>query len=333
MAGSEHQGAGAVYQRGGVRLRAGAVVALFAAASLGTAPSAVAAASDCAEGACPVTVEVTKSEKSTATTTTTSTSTSTVTTTTTASSTEEAGTIFLDNATGTPSADVRPTVVSEAQRVAQIAAGIRRDIYQGIPQIGCGGAVPAAPCPEPEQAGTTPAVQQAGMTTTATTTTARTNTTRQTRVSVQELAVRAKGKIKLPKPQIGSAPCTTEGCVGRVGVPVWMWTQELPTESASASAGGRTVKVSSKISKVTWDLGDGRTITCAGSGTPYKESKGWATSPDCGVPGGYTKMGHYNVTATFHHQVSYEGVDLPDEAVTSSTSTRVAIGEVQVLVN
>lgn len=50
----------------------------------------------------------------------------------------------------------------------------------------------------------------------------------------------AMAKISLPKPDMGSAPCTGAGCKGTVGVPVWFWLEgnQWKTYSDSASAGG-----------------------------------------------------------------------------------------------
>lgn len=316
MADRQHQGARSVHRRG-MSGRATAVAALVVAASLG--PAAPAIAKGCVTGECTVSTGSTSTSTSTTTTTTTSTTTST--------STQTGWNTILTGPSAPLAGDARPVVMTEAQRIAQLATGIQRDIYGAIQPAGCGGAPPAAPCPTADPAA--PTVQQVGNPTTTTTTA--TNTTRRTTVSVQELAERAKAKIKLAKPNVGSAPCTGAGCQGAVGIPVWLWTQALPTQSESASAGSRTVTVSDKVTKVTWDLGNGTTITCNGSGTAYDPSMGWATSPDCGVPNGYPQAGRYTVTATFHHEVTYTGVNLPAENVTSTTSTNVTIGEYQAI--
>lgn len=306
-----------MHGRRGMSVRASLVTASLAlSAAAWSIPTSPAAASDgCGETTCTVSTSATSS--STSKTTSTSTTTSSTTT-------EVWNTILTRPSPGSPSANSQPVVMTEAQRIAQLAAGIKRDIYGAVLPGGCGGPPPAAPCPTADPAA--PTVQQVASTTTTTT-----NTTRRTTVSVEELAERARAKIRLAKPNIGSAPCTGDGCQGAVGVPVWLWTQALPTQSESASAGGRTVTVSDRVTKVTWDLGNGTTITCNGSGTAYEPSMGWATSPDCGVPKGYTQAGQYTVTATFHHEVTYTGVNRPAENVTSTASSNVTIGEVQAI--
>lgn len=313
MADRQHRGTGTMRQRGGVKARGSALTVAIVAASLGAGSPAL-ARTTCAELNC--TVE-TSSTSSTSSSSTTSTSASTTTT-------AEVWNTILTGPSRPSSPGSQPVVMTEAQRKAQRVADIRQNWYGEQAPRGCG-QMPMVVCPEPDPAA--PTVQQVGTTNTTTNTT----TTRRTTVSVQELAVRAKAKIRLAKPDIGSAPCAGAGCQGAVGIPVWLWTQALPTQSESASAGGRTVSVSDKVTKVTWDLGNGTTITCNGSGTAYNPSMGWATSPDCGVPNGYTKAGRYTVTATFHHEVTYTGVNLPAEAVTSTASTDVTIGEVQAI--
>src|SRR5699024_10357103 len=140
-------------------------------------------------------------------------------------------------------------------------------------------------------------------------------------VSVREVVDKAKAKIKLPKPDMGSAPCTGEGCKGTVGVPVWFWldSNECETRTDSASAGGHTVRVTAKPSKVVWKLGDGQSVTCTGPGTKYEESMGWATSPDCGLKDGYDKAGTYTVTADITYDVTVSGAIDESETVTRSS--------------
>lgn len=42
-------------------------------------------------------------------------------------------------------------------------------------------------------------------------------------VTVEEIIKRAKARLDLPKPKIGSAPCADAGCKGTIGVPAWFW--------------------------------------------------------------------------------------------------------------
>lgn len=146
-------------------------------------------------------------------------------TTSTASATRRVwGTVVPGTPSGTPSSRSRPVALTEAQRIAQLRTQYQQDVYGVDPPPGCG-QMPMLACPDPAAA---PATAQE-VTSTNTTTT----TTQRTTVTAQEVAERARAKIRLAKPNIGSAPCAGTGCQGSVGVPVWLWTQALPSQSES----------------------------------------------------------------------------------------------------
>ncbi|QBF45405.1 hypothetical protein [Janibacter limosus] len=151
------------------------------------------------------------------------------------------------------------------------------------------------------------------------------------RVTIEQVISMAMAKISLPKPDMGSAPCTGVNCKGTVGVPVWFWLEgdQWKTYSDSASAGGLTVSVSAKPSKVVWSLGDGQSVTCTSAGTTYTSSMGWASSPDCGLPNGYTKAGNYTTTATITYAVTFGGDATGSTTVTSTSSEQITVGEYQ----
>ena len=142
----------------------------------------------------------------------------------------------------------------------------------------------------------------------------------------------AKAKLELDEPTMGTAPCTGAGCVGRVGVPVWLWTQEWQSKSVTATAGPHSITLTATPSKVVWSLGDGQSVTCTSAGTKYEKSMGWASSPDCGLSHGYKRMGHYTMTATMTWDVSWSGSLTGSETMTTSSSSPVRIGEIQVVV-
>jgi len=58
---------------------------------------------------------------------------------------------------------------------------------------------------------------------------------------------------------------------------------------------------------VSWSLGDGSTVVCAGPGTPFVpgQSDAYAGSPDCGHT--YTRAATVTVTATVSWQVRWAG--------------------------
>jgi hypothetical protein len=72
-----------------------------------------------------------------------------------------------------------------------------------------------------------------------------------------------------------------------VGMPMWMWVEPSPTtygpSTATATAGGVTVSATAKVTRVSWDMGDGSPpVVCNGPGTKYTAGMGKAVSPDCG---------------------------------------------------
>ncbi|MGB8382237.1 MAG: hypothetical protein WCG47_13525 [Dermatophilaceae bacterium] len=139
----------------------------------------------------------------------------------------------------------------------------------------------------------------------------------------------------MTKPVIGTAPCSEAGCMGAVGVPVWLWTQPWVAQSATASAGGISVTVTAKVGGVTWSMGDGKRVVCGTPGTPFDVSMGVVPSPDCGYRYERTSAKQpgqkYAVTATASWIVVWSGAYTANTTVTTSTATSLAIGEYQVL--
>ncbi|WP_351230067.1 ATP/GTP-binding protein [Streptomyces sp. NPDC002133] len=119
-----------------------------------------------------------------------------------------------------------------------------------------------------------------------------------------QLAQQAADKMRLRAPEIGITP--KPGGKGVVGMPVYMWTETGPEtygpNTASASAGAVTVTATAKVSKIVWQMGDGKTVTCTTPGTPYEPEYGKKPSPDCGhryeVPSSTQPSGKFHVTAT-----------------------------------
>lgn len=155
-----------------------------------------------------------------------------------------------------------------------------------------------------------------------------------------ELARQARDKMTLRGADIGSSP--GPGKPGLVGMPVWLWNNKSDTtwgpNSATAAVPGLSVTATARVTKITYEMGDGGSVTCTTAGTPYKKSYGGKSSPDCGYR--YTKVstgkpgGKFTVTATSSWKITWqastgEGGTLPDEVRTSTTTARV--GELQVV--
>ncbi|TDC48795.1 hypothetical protein E1212_20120 [Jiangella ureilytica] len=146
--------------------------------------------------------------------------------------------------------------------------------------------------------------------------------------------------------EVGLAPRPLETdpqSMGLVGAPVWMWvTNAGPTTwgpvQEAATVGGVSVTVTAEVENVTWDMGDGHTVTCAEPGDPYRPSLGVRPSPTCGhsytqtsagQPGtAYTVTATANWTATWTASTGAEGTLEPPEP---TAVARVRIGERQVI--
>jgi hypothetical protein len=137
---------------------------------------------------------------------------------------------------------------------------------------------------------------------------------------------------------MGMVPEDKPGYVGLVGMPVWMWvdTPDAHTygpASNTASDGSVTVTIIAKVARTLWEMGDGRSVTCATAGTPYQDSNGKQHSPDCGYS--YSKQGTYTIRATTTWDIAWTANTGQSGTIPLTlTATRsVVIGEVQVLVH
>ncbi|WP_398859999.1 ATP/GTP-binding protein [Streptomyces chengmaiensis] len=153
------------------------------------------------------------------------------------------------------------------------------------------------------------------------------------------LAQQALDKMLLRAPEIGITP--RPGGKGVVGMPVYMWTEKGPEtygpNVASASAGGITVTATAKVSKIVWQMGDGKTVTCTTAGTPYRAEYGKKPSPDCGhrynVPSSTTGSGRFHVTATSTWTIDWVATSGPTGQLTEvrDSAVDITVAEVQVL--
>jgi hypothetical protein len=156
-------------------------------------------------------------------------------------------------------------------------------------------------------------------------------------IDPEAVARQAVSKMKLLGPAIDSPRAA-----GRytVGVPVWMWVEQTPTsygpQTTSATAGAVTVTATARVSSITWNMGDGSSVTCNGPGTPYRASEGMAQSPTCGHVYAKTSAGaqsnKFTVTATSTWTVDWQGGGEAGEFTeTRQSDVQVAVGEVQVV--
>jgi hypothetical protein len=149
------------------------------------------------------------------------------------------------------------------------------------------------------------------------------------------LAQQAMDSMNLKAINIGIVPEDRPGSIGIIGLPSWMWV-EAPAENTmgpitrSASARGYTVTAVAKVTKIVWNMGDGRTVTCTGPGTPYADSYGKQSSPTCGHT--YTRQGRYTVSATSYWTVEWAGIGQTGTIpIDFTTTTNITMGESQVI--
>ncbi|MCB2177822.1 MAG: hypothetical protein KQH57_18585 [Actinomycetales bacterium] len=156
-------------------------------------------------------------------------------------------------------------------------------------------------------------------------------------VTPGELAQRAVQQMALTGPAIGAT--ITDGELGIVGVPVWLWTAVTPTtwgpNSATASVPGLSVTATAQATRIDWDMGDGSVVSCANPGTPYRT--GEVHSPTCehtyAQPSLEQPGEAYTVVGTTTWEVSWSGGGTSGTlTVTRAAQTSVRIGELQVLV-
>lgn len=151
-----------------------------------------------------------------------------------------------------------------------------------------------------------------------------------------ELAQEAIAQMQLRAIDIGIVPEDEPGRVGLVGMPTWMWVAD-PGESTlgpierTASTRGYSVTATAEVQRIEWNMGDGRTVTCFGEGTVYRDAFGKRPSPTCGHS--YQQRGRYTVTATSYWVVDWEGIgETGTINLDFSQSTDLVIGEAQVIV-
>lgn len=159
--------------------------------------------------------------------------------------------------------------------------------------------------------------------------------------SVDTLRAEALAKLHMVPPSFTLAPAKNGS--GLVGMPVWLsiqvsqdsWGQ--PPLTATASVPGLSLTAIATGQSITWDMGDGHTVSCSNPGTPYEPSDGLRPSPTCPYtytqPSGGQPNGAYTITATITWQVAWKastgqtGVITP--APTTTATTTVKVGELQ----
>ncbi|MFF8771128.1 hypothetical protein [Kitasatospora sp. NPDC015120] len=145
-------------------------------------------------------------------------------------------------------------------------------------------------------------------------------------------------KLHFVPPELGVAPKNDPV----VGGNVWLWLADAkapPTKPLTE--GGLTVTVTPRVASVTWDLGDGTTVTCKGAaaaGTPYDPTYGAGPSPTCGhvfkSGSGTKKDGRFTgkVNVVWMNDVTVsDGTKVDPIEVRVAADVEFRVAEVQVL--
>ncbi len=158
-------------------------------------------------------------------------------------------------------------------------------------------------------------------------------------ITAGKAAAIAVARLKLPTvaPGIGPSPKLNPWNMAAVGYPLWLWA-DGPTHVGpiSDSVAGLSVSLEADVSSLTFRMGDGHTVNCAGTGHPWTTAVEPGTkSPNCGYS--YAKpslpddtytvaaIANWAVTWTSNGQSGVINVPVVD-------TTELPVGELQVLV-
>lgn len=152
-------------------------------------------------------------------------------------------------------------------------------------------------------------------------------------VDPELLAFQALELMTLHRAGIGTTP--SAGRTGVVGLPTYLWITDpgpgvTGPQTKTVTAGATSVTGTARVLQMQWSLGNGRTVTCSGPGTPYQDSFGSHPSPTCGYT--YTSPGAYSVSLTTRWRFEWAGGGQSGSyEFTFTTPTAFRMQEVQVL--
>lgn len=155
----------------------------------------------------------------------------------------------------------------------------------------------------------------------------------------QQAAEIAVARLTVPtvKPGIGPPPEINKWKMAVVGYPLWLYANgETQIGPVTDTVGAQSVSLDASLSSVTYEMGDGGSKMCTGTGTVWTPAvtPGLA-SPDCGYV--YQKAslpsGDYTVTAKATWSVTWQINDQTGVLPITTTSTRqLPVGELQAVI-
>jgi hypothetical protein len=158
-------------------------------------------------------------------------------------------------------------------------------------------------------------------------------------ITAGQAAAIAVARLQLPiiAPGIGPSPDLNPWNMAAVGYPLWLWA-DGPTHvgPVSESVSGLSVSLEAEVSSLTFRMGDGHSIKCAGSGHQWTTAvKPGTKSPSCGYT--YTKPSlpdrRYTVAAIANWAVTWTSNGQSGVINVPAVDTiELPVGELQVLV-
>ena len=145
---------------------------------------------------------------------------------------------------------------------------------------------------------------------------------------VTVLAQRAALSLSVPAPElrIGPDPARNQWNMIPVGFPIWVWTTEASTLTATTTAEGITITMTATRGPTSLTFGDGTTLVCR-TMTPrpaYLDPP--PPSPDCGHT--YTATGQHTITATTTWTIQWQALGMTGTVpITRTSATTLRVGE------
>ena len=152
----------------------------------------------------------------------------------------------------------------------------------------------------------------------------------------ETIAWRILAELDLESPELGVFPRGDSAQrMGFVGWNVWLWAaadsdRQWGPVSASQSEGGVSVSLTARVTSMTWDMGNGDTVSC-GKGTAWTLAATGGknvASPTCGYV--YEADGRYTVRGSSTWEVAWSGGGRSGTIpLTLSREAEVIVGELQ----
>jgi hypothetical protein len=158
-------------------------------------------------------------------------------------------------------------------------------------------------------------------------------------ITARQAAAIAVARLQLPTiaPGIGPSPDLNPWNMAAVGYPLWFWADGLThVGPVSETVSGLSVSLEAEVSSLTFRMGDGHSIKCAGSGHQWTTAvKPGTKSPSCGYA--YTKPSlpdrRYTVAAIANWAVTWTSNGQSGVINVPAVDTiELPVGELQVLV-